>query len=515
MKRRFLFLLGVAAAGLVAVAEGCTADDCESNPKLACGPYAPQPGDGGTGGTVSAGCVPASLPGGTPLPDSCVGVFVSGTLGNDTTGTGSRTAPYATLGKALEGAPLVVYACAAPTGDTATVTLPANTSLFGGLDCADWHYTGDKTALAPGATTALVLAPGAGARVEDFHVESATATVPGASSIAVLANGATAALARVELVAGDGADGEAGNSPAASSALDGTNGLNGNPALGAANSCGATPNLGGDGGPKTCGGADVSGGKGGLAINDPGSIGQEGLQPTAATTGDGGPGQQIANPGSHSCQQGQQGGDGTPGSDPTAVTGPGTLAATGYTGVPGSSGGPDTPGQGGGGGGASACTSGVTGPSGGGGGSGGCGGVGATGGTAAGASIALLAFGGELTVSDATLTTGAGGAGGPGGNGQPGGFGGFIPGNAGGAGACGGGAGGNGGPGGSGGGGLGGPSLGVASASAASVILTNPTYAVGAAGAGGLGGDGKGSLDGALGSRCASLDFDSGTCTAP
>ncbi|MBI4954778.1 MAG: hypothetical protein HY908_22340 [Myxococcales bacterium] len=513
----------VLIAAAVPLAAGCfdTLSDCSLANTCDCPSPDYCPGTGGTGGaggSVDPGCIPSTLPASTPLPATCTGVFVSGASGSDTTGDGTRTAPYASLGKALEGGAAVVYACAAQTGDSGTVTLPAGTSLFGGLDCADWHYAGDKTVLTPGTTTALVLAPGAGARVEDFHIESATATVPSASSIAVLSNAATSAsLTRVELVAGDGAVGEAGLSVPADSALDGLPGGPGTDApVGACNTQGET---GGPGGQKTCGGVVVDGGNGGGAFTDPGGIGQEGQQPTAGTSGDGGVGQQIAAP-SHSCSSSaaQPGADGTPGPDGTSATGAGALSATGYAGVDGTGGTPGLPGQGGGGGGASACTGGNTGPSGGGGGSGACGGAAGGAGRAAGASIALLAFGGEITLSDATLTTGAGGNGGPGGDGQPGGLGGspgLTPGFPAPSSACIGASGGNGGPGGSGGGGLGGPSLGVASSSTAVVTLTNVSYTIGAAGPGGPGGDGKVTLDGAPGERCATLNFDTASCTPP
>ncbi|MBI4951787.1 MAG: hypothetical protein HY908_07115, partial [Myxococcales bacterium] len=106
-------VLGCALVAWGMTACGTDAENCELT--LSCGTGA-SGGSGGEGGSIDPGCVPSALPGGTPLPDTCGGVFVSGSSGDDTTGTGSRVAPYASLGKALEGSPLVVYACAAPTG---------------------------------------------------------------------------------------------------------------------------------------------------------------------------------------------------------------------------------------------------------------------------------------------------------------------------------------------------------------------------------------------------------------
>ncbi|MCC6526885.1 MAG: hypothetical protein IT373_29820, partial [Polyangiaceae bacterium] len=159
---RIVGLVTLGSLGAAITAAGCfdSSSDCELSNSCTTGTTT---GTAGSGGSVDPGCVPSALPASTPLPDSCAGVFVSGTNGNDGTGDGSRGNPYATVATALAGGAAVVYACAAPTADTATVQVPAGSNLFGGLDCADWHYTGDKTAITTTAPIAMVLESGAGA----------------------------------------------------------------------------------------------------------------------------------------------------------------------------------------------------------------------------------------------------------------------------------------------------------------------------------------------------------------
>ncbi|MBI4954039.1 MAG: hypothetical protein HY908_18595 [Myxococcales bacterium] len=356
------------ASGLAAC--GTNAENCDLTGTCTTG----SAGQGGHGGSIDPGCVPASLPAQTPLPESCAGVFVSGSSGNDTTGTGSRAAPYASVTQALASGATVLYVCAEPTADTSTVTVPPGTTLFGAIDCASYEYApGSKSTLAPGTPLAMVLAPGAGARIEDFHIEAADAVALGASSIAVLANAtASAALTRVELVAGDGADGEAGLSLPDDSSLDGTNGLNGADDATACPPSSAAQSTPGAGGPKTCGGVNVSGGEGAPGLTTAGNVDGAPGNPTPGLGGAAGMGSAL------NCVLGavQGGNNAPPAAAGTGATALGTLDATGYTGANGTPGTPGDPGGGGGGGRGAGCTSRTPGPAGGGGASGGCGGAG-------------------------------------------------------------------------------------------------------------------------------------------
>ena len=109
------------ASALAATACHSSQDDCEGNPLLGCGPYAPggggsggtggNDGGGGTGGGTPPGCVPADNA--DPVEDSC-GVFVSTILGDDGN-AGTKAAPFATINAAIAAAGSgAVYVCAEP-----------------------------------------------------------------------------------------------------------------------------------------------------------------------------------------------------------------------------------------------------------------------------------------------------------------------------------------------------------------------------------------------------------------
>ena len=468
-------------------------------------------GSGGTGGGTPAECIPSSLGSGESPADTC-GAFVSSSMGHDDSGTGSKAAPYATIGRALQASASVIYACT--DGFSEAVTLPPGTSLYGGLDCAhNWTYVGALTntpLTAAADAVPLTLAAGSGTtHVEDMDVTAAPAVAVGGSSIAVIASGATAEIVGSSITAGGGAAGESAEPLGPDAGLDGTNGENGTSLP--AGLCNAQTHTGGAGGQKTCDGTDVSGGNGGLAVTSPGGSGQEGLQSTPGSSGDGGLGAPLNGGG---CGTGQQGANGTAGTSGSGATGIGTIDALGYHGADGTPGGTGVHGQGGGGGGASACTSGNTGPSGGGGSSGGCGGTGGGAGRAAGSSIAVFSFDSSLTLTGCGITTAAGGAGGDGVVGQDGGYAGLNAGQPGGNGSCAGAQGGNGGPGGPGGGGHGGHSVGIAFDGGTAPVTTDSTFSIGALGPGGAGGDTP-ALDGDAGQSCQSLDFAQGAagCT--
>ncbi len=183
--------------------------------------------DGGAGSSGSAGAAGSDAatcdPTKAPSEDACVvadqyGVFVSPT-GDDVSGDGSMTAPYATLAKALTEAKSAgkrVYACADGGDFTESVAIDASLDgleVFGGLRCSDWAYSSAlKTKdAAPDATAWTVTGLSAGLRVEDFEIDAADAAASGESSIAMsVASSTGVTLARVALHAGKGADGDDG-----------------------------------------------------------------------------------------------------------------------------------------------------------------------------------------------------------------------------------------------------------------------------------------------------------------
>ncbi|MBI5503149.1 MAG: hypothetical protein HY907_23090 [Deltaproteobacteria bacterium] len=515
---RIVGLVALGSLGAAATAAGCFDNSSDCEVFNTCGGTTSTTGTAGSGGSVDPGCVPSDLPANTPLPDTCAGVFVSGTNGNDGTGDGTRGNPYASVATALAGGAAVVYACAAPTADTATVQVPAGSNLFGGLDCADWHYTGDKTVLAPDAQIAMILPQGAAASgVADFEIHAAAGTAAITSSIGVIADGATAAFERTDVFAGNGAVGEKGATPTDDIGPTDPNdaaikGGNGNPADTTTPGIPTSPGegrinalcdtaAGGNGG---TGGTVV-----GAVVNDAGPGG-----PGLPALGGGTAGLGETSAGNWNCVAGQglggAGVNGGAGNAGPGASGLGTLTSAGYSPAPpGGQGGRGLPGQGGGGGGGARgrdATPDVRGPSGGGGGSGGCGGFGGLGGTAGGASIAFVSLGATVTFTEVTLHSATGGGGGEGGDGQ----GGRTGGNGGDGGigsgttpatlnACAGGSGGQGGFGGKGGGGRGGHSLGLAFTGTAP-DAAGVTFDVGTPGQGGLGAGPSGNgADGATG----------------
>jgi hypothetical protein len=460
-------------------------------------------GAGGSGGGTPAKCVPAEN--GAPVGNEC-GIFVGGALGLDDN-PGTKEAPVATLAHAIEMATETgrIYACAQDFPEA--IGVPANTEIYGGLDCVSFAYVaGQKTTIAPAADMVPVtLLGGPGVRIEGVLARAADAAAPGGSSIAMVAQeGAGAALVDSELHAGAGAVGAQGAGESMR-APDGEPGNQGKMGCGNAGSVSGGPAKVNDACPTSIGGP---GGPGNVTQGLPGGVGQPG-------DALGGVGQLMATP----CTAGENGGPGDNGMGGPGALGLGSLADTGYAGESGSAGlTPGTPGKGGGGGGgargASVCpVVDNSGPSGGSGASGGCGGVVGGGGGPGGSSIALLSHKAAMTLDRVLLVTSTGGAGGIGGNGQNGGFGGSIGGAAGGGGACSGGSGGTGGRGGSGGGGLGGHSIGIAFVGIEPTV-TNFMFTGGGAGAGGVGGDGNASAKGEPGKACKTLNFEEpGTCS--
>jgi hypothetical protein len=452
------------------------------------------------------GCIPSENV--DPVADSC-GVFVSSSMGNDTSGKGTKEAPFATLTKALaatKGKP--VYACG-EVFDKETVAIAESAILYGALDCVNnWKYDASKkTQLAPTAEgIALTISKATtSAEVYDFAITSADATQDGGSSIAVLVAQSAASFTRCDVTAGSGKAGAPGATqpqvmtPTSANGKDGTDDAMCNVPVFIA---------GGAGGTNTCGGTKTDGGNGGKGYADViGGPGGDGLP--MMTPGNGGSGQTKTAACNVSDPKGAAGNVGTGG---TGARGIGDVSTSGYQGPTPALGGPGTPGQGGGGGGgALACdppTNSFAGPSGGGGGAGGCGGAPGNPGQSGGSSIGLLSLGAKLTLSTVTITAKSGGGGGLGGDGQIGGNGG-LAGHAIGGAACDGGKGGQGGAGGPGGGGAGGHSIAIAIKGGKLPDLGSATIHHEAGASGGAGGDMDMSAQtrGDDGLGCKALDF--------
>jgi hypothetical protein len=489
------------------------ATDCNRNPALACF-RENQGGSGGTGGSPP-GCVPSET--NKEIDDSC-GAFVS-PKGSDANGTGTKEAPYLTLGKAAEMTARV-YACANPAEPFDEAVTPlADVVIYGGLDCANgWAYDPIKKSAwtAPNDSVPLTVTGSVNVEVVDFAISARDAMMAGGSSVAVLAAGdkAELMLERCDVVAGAGKDGLTPAKPEGS----GMPGGDGQP--GADGCADLMTKVGGDAGANMCDGMSYNGGSGGNGTKIEGANGSPGQPQPGTPPNDGaaGTGQLAVS----SCTSGDQGGDGVNGDAGLGATGLGTLTASGYQGATGADGQPNgTPGQGGGGGGgAKICAKmGFAGPGGGGGGAGGCPGTQpGKGGGPGGASIGLVSVGANVSLAEVTISTNDGGAGGTGGNGQSGGKGGTAgqAGKDGGdadAKACGGGDGGKGGDAGPGGGGQGGHSIGIAftgTAPSTTKVVLNP----GVAGPGGVAGamNMTTGTKGADGKACRTLNFDDGTC---
>jgi hypothetical protein len=506
MSRKKLAAALFAALVVILVAACSSPTACEEYPDL-CGSGAGGPGGGGAaagggggeGGNIDPGCDASALPMGTAIAPTC-GLFVdAAATGNE---AGTQAEPFHSLTAALSTNPAptqAIYVCRSPLDEA--VTLSIRTTIFGGLDCAGWTTTAEKTPwTAPQNLIPLQVQPSAaGARLARFAVTARDAagsdmtSLQGNSSITALVDGAELTLEDLDLVAGQGAGGDdgqdqAGQAPGRQSApasFDGNTGGGCGMPAGMEKifmSCPA--------GGQTIGGGGGNGGQGtglggGAGSPDPG-LGEPNGTAGLGDTGAGG----------WDC--GADGGTGEMGhSGPTGPEGPGgtalgTLSASGYAGAAGTAGTAGTIGQGGGGGGGrrgngqNGCGAGVAGPAGGSGGAGGCGGLAGGAGGAGGASIALVSLGATLTLTRVTLTAGPGGQGGAGGDGQLGGNGGN--GGNGGGNACTGGAGGNGGNGGPGGGGRGGHSIGLAFTGAEPVIDAGAITVAAAEAQGGPGG---------------------------
>jgi hypothetical protein len=469
--RRAIF---VAAA--VAASVGCYAilgiEEVSVDPSGAGG------GDGGGGDAAGppAGCEKPPKDEPRTVVERC-GVFVAPTGADDAPGTRER--PLKTLRAAVDAAVarkvFRVYACASEFPERLELGRAQDgVSVFGGLDCASWAYSGKAASIKPSAPGYALRIDGVVSPValEDLEVTARDAVGPGTSSVAAFVTGAAdVTLRRVTLVAGAGAAGSDGDA-GAPEAMN-VDGGAGNPGAGgnggAAKACGCLPSLtsstGGAGGPGVSGAASAGaqgqpdGGAGGVAGASCGGTGAGGI--------------------------GSNGPIGSPAAAPSRLHG--AIGPGGWEPAAGLAGGVGGVGRGGGGGRGNFIAINSTMQGGGGGGCGGCGGGGGAGGGGGGASIGLLVQDARISLADCSITTASGAKGGGGGAGA-GGQSGFVGGNGVGN-ACAGGAGGFGGQGAAGGGGAGGLSVGVVFVGTPPVIdpATQGKVRTGAPGAGGAG----------------------------
>jgi hypothetical protein len=426
--------------------------------------------------------------------DPCVltetfGIFVAPT-GSDTTGKGTRAAPYATIGHGMDQATASsltrVYACGTAGHYTENLVVGssrAGLSVYGGLDCTTtpgtWSYNAaDQAVITPATGYAAAITASVTFEDTDFVAApgvSSTSNMTSASSIAVFVSDATGVvLERCDAQAGAAASGASSAQPAP---------------------YGTTAPVGNAGSaPIAAGGT----GAGGAAMPNPacttsvGGAGGSAKLGESITLLDGQPGQPGANNAGTSaeCAATEEGGGmgvaGAAGSSGAAATTWATFSASGWSPTGGQAGGPAAVGQGGGGGGTTAAANSLGG--GGGGGAGGCGGVGGQPGSGGGSSVAVLVFDSVVTLESCTLSASNAGGGGNGAAGQTGQGGGT--GGAGSTGGCGGGTGAAGGSGGPGSGGAGGVSAGVLWTGTAPTV-TGGTQTFGVEGAAGKNGDGS------------------------
>jgi hypothetical protein len=439
----------------------------------------------------TASCDPPPECSATSATPDC-GIWVSATKGNDDN-PGTQAEPVRTLQRGVDLAGPIgrVYACA-ETYD-APVTIPSGVSLHGGWACQQtWEPTDQRAAIRPlHDVVPLRIVAGAGdSLVTDITARAGDAMSPGGSSIAAWVEvDAVVEMRDVELVAGDGAPGAAGEHGGVMPATYGASGVAGDGActmdigqggLVPVTMCDDGPTAGGSGGD----GSELVALAGGAGTPDLGG-------------GSGGLGEDTT----PNCTGGNDGAAGMDGTDGIGADAGGTLTASGYVGAAGTSGTAGTRAQGGGGGGASYGNSGCGllphgGAGGGSGGAGGCGGRAGKGGGGGGASIALVSRSSGVRLVGVRLVAAAGGVGGTGGTGQVGGLGG-LPGLGGAQysgpppvhAGCSGGFGGQGGNGGNGGGGAGGPSAAIVHAFGAAPAQDGVEMIIGAGGDGGLGGN--------------------------
>lgn len=380
-----------------------------------------------------------------PDQDACVideafGVFVSASKGNDSTGNGSRTLPFATLTKAIIAgmqAGRRVYACAETYAES--IDLANGVDVYGYFDCtANWKVTMTRAkVLSPKSPAATATNITKDTRVDSLDVVSPDVSAAGGSSIGLLANNSGGLhIVNTKVHAGSAGKGADGSVAIQLTESGNKNGHGGSPetycqgAFFCEQSHDSQP-----GGSMTCvgeGGHDpVAGGAGGsggyYTLDQP-------LQwvfvANKPATGSGLPlvaNGQVAKGGVYNGailgDFGVRGADGSNGSHAAL----GTFGPSGYTPANGTSGGAGAPGQSGGGGAGgdpgvlhdanwyAPKDIGVWGSSGGSGGAGGCPGLAGASGKGGGASIGVVAVSSAMTFDSSIIESSTGGGAGSGG----------------------------------------------------------------------------------------------------
>ncbi len=477
--------------------------------------------------------------------------YVDGDNGSDASGDGTRSNPYASIAFALASISGANYDIYVKTGATpydetgATLTIPDNTSLYGGYD-ANWvrdvtnnrtQVSGHKHAIlfnsvnnnawfsgfeltaadgdgnAPFNSSALAAEAGSATLyIQDNTINSGNTSASASrndsyglrlvnlAGVRVLRNTITAANAGNSTNVGN-------NGPART---DGRDGINGGPTIPDSGKGGCE-----DFTINGCPSIRNSGGPGGRGGNRGGGNGEDGKRGWVSTTG--ASGEQTGGEGgaggyggtsTRTGRDGDPGWGGSGGNGGSGGIGSGFISNGFYTNTTAQAGqnGWHGVGGGGGGGGEGGGLIGIGdfGGGGGGGGQGGIGGLGGGAGGSGGASIGILLFSiTDALIDNNTINSGNGGSGAAGGfasyggNGGNGGIGVGVNDN--GAAGGDGGGGGKGGAGGHGGAGAGGPSYGIFVNANIAPTISNNILTVGNGGAPGT--DGTGSNGGAIGGR--------------
>lgn len=452
--------------------------------------------------------------GGDGLVEQCV--YVWATMGDDTA-AGTRTAPVATIQRALEIATANAVPAVCLSGDvyqTTTITVPSGVSIYGGFDPNDADFAfrrkaGIVSRVEAEGTVFLAQNINAETHIEGLTIFARMPLMAGMSTYGVRLEGGTADLYvrynNIEAANGapgsNGADGDAHAQFQAPSGDPGDPGCEGSGcgSGGVTLACQESGGNGGNGGYNNGNGGGGSPGSGGAAGGSPGGS----ARACFSQSNNGGPGTPGANGSS-------QGAAGSGGASIGVITSGLYFPAGGGNGQAGASGRGGGGGGGGGGGSCDVCVFGICScecnqDTAGGGGSGGCGGLGGNPGArggGGGGSFGIFAATGRLQIDGNSIVTRNGGNGGRGGNGAGGQLGGS--GSAGGTSnddSGGGGTGGKGGDGragGPGGGGGGGPSACLARGATVVYVWPGGNCTSGAAGLAGQGGTNP---DGGLGGQ--------------
>lgn len=366
----------------------------------------------------------------TPPPSEVTekfGYFV--TEKGDDEGDGSRTKPFATIGKALSKAKVDgkrVYVCAGSYAEA--IVLEDGVSMIGGYDCSTAMWAnGTKKSRIESRTSPAMRAKDitTKTRFEGFDVSAPGATEPSGSSIGFIAeNVKDLTIVDVRITSGAGAPGRVG---VEGLQLRETNANGGKGEQGSYETASAVPWFAALGGTSTCEGApNHNGGAGGLGGRPGHYLAKQNAITSFWDT--------LVVHGAGEVKTNAEGKRGAPGASATQM---GKLQVDGYVAADGEQGGDGQPGAGGSGGDAIGPPYTAAGDfvgqkwisrGGGGGGAGGCPGLAGTPGKGGGASIAVVLFASPITFEKSSMESGNGGAGGRGtfgSNALPGGAGGL------------------------------------------------------------------------------------------